>query len=65
MWFRWGGVKMIDAEMKEVLSRNICYFATSTKDGKPNVIPVGLVEPIDDSRILLVDVKMNKTRKKS
>ena len=54
---------MLDEEMKEVLRRNICYFATSTKDGKPNVIPVGLVEPIDDSRILLVDVKMNKTRR--
>ena len=54
---------MLDEEMKEDLRRNICYFATSTKDGKPNVIPVGLVEPIDDSRILLVDVKMNKTRR--
>lgn len=54
---------MLDEEMKEVLRRNVCYFATSTKDGKPNVIPVGLVEPIDDSRILLVDVKMNKTRR--
>ncbi|RLI74813.1 hypothetical protein DRP05_15685 [Archaeoglobales archaeon] len=54
---------MLDEEMKEVLRRNICYFATSTNDGKPNVIPVGLVEPIDNSRILLVDVKMNKTRR--
>jgi len=53
---------MLDEEMKEVLRRNICYFATSTKDGKPNVISVGLVEPIDN-RILLVDVKMNKTRR--
>jgi len=54
---------MLNEEMKEVLRRNICYFATSTEDGKPNVIPVGLVEPIDNSRILLVDVKMNKTRR--
>ncbi|WP_456329317.1 pyridoxamine 5'-phosphate oxidase family protein [Archaeoglobus sp.] len=54
---------MLTNELKEILGSNICYFATSTKDGMPNVIPVGLVEPIDDSRILIVDVKMNKTRK--
>ncbi len=54
---------MLDEKMKEVLRRNICYFATSTKNGKPNVVPVGLAEPIDDSRILLIDVRMNKTRK--
>ncbi|MBC7114947.1 MAG: uncharacterized protein PWR13_1252 [Archaeoglobi archaeon] len=54
---------MLTDEMREILGRNICYFATSSKDGKPNVVPVGLVEPIDDSRFLIVDVRMNKTRK--
>lgn len=49
--------------MKEALKDNICYFATSTKDGKPNVVPIGLVETIGDSQLMLVDVRMNKTRK--
>ena len=49
--------------MKDALKGNICYFATSSKDGKPNVVPMGLVEPIGDSQLMIVDVRMNKTRK--
>lgn len=48
--------------MKEVLKSNVCYFATSSKDGKPNVVPMGFVEAVDDSHIMIVDVYMNKTR---
>lgn len=48
--------------MKEVLKSNVCYFATSSKDGKPNVVPMGFVEAVDDSEIMIVDVYMNKTR---
>jgi len=53
----------LTAEIKEVLRDNICYFATASEDNKPNVVPVGLVEPISDSEVLLVDVLFNKTRK--
>jgi len=53
---------ILTQDMKEILKSNICYFATSSKDGKPNVVPMGLVEPIDDSTIMIVDVRMNKTR---
>jgi predicted pyridoxine 5'-phosphate oxidase superfamily flavin-nucleotide-binding protein len=48
--------------MKDILKSNICYLATSSKNGKPNVVPMGLVQPIDDSTVMIVDVRMNKTR---
>ncbi|MGD6932716.1 MAG: pyridoxamine 5'-phosphate oxidase family protein [Candidatus Bathyarchaeia archaeon] len=54
---------MLTQDMKDVLKSNICYFATSSQDGKPNVVPMGLVEPVDDSTIMIVDVRMNKTRR--
>lgn len=50
-------------DIKEVLENNIVYFATASQENKPNVVPVGLVEPISDSQVLLVDVRFNKTRK--
>ena len=53
----------LTAGIKEVLRDNICCFATASEDNKPNVVPVGLVEPISDSQVLLVDVLFNKTRK--
>lgn len=49
-------------EIKELLRSNISYLATATPDGKPNVVPVGLVEPISDDEVLLVDVRFDKTR---
>jgi predicted pyridoxine 5'-phosphate oxidase superfamily flavin-nucleotide-binding protein len=50
-------------DMKEVLRSNICYFATCSKDGKPNVVPIGLVESLSDSEVLVIDVRFDKTRK--
>lgn len=50
-------------DIKEILRTNISYFATSSRNNKPNVVPVGLVEPISDSEVLVVDVRFNKTRK--
>jgi len=50
-------------EIKEVLRDNISHFATASRDGKPNVVPVGVAEPISDNQVLLVDVLFNKTRK--
>ncbi len=47
--------------MKDILKSNVCYLATSSKNGKPNVVPMGLVQPIDDSTVMIVDVRMNKT----
>ncbi len=53
---------ILTQNMKDALKSNICYFATSSKDGKPNVVPMGFVETVDDSHIMIVDVYMNKTR---
>ena len=53
----------LTAAIKQVLRDNICYFATTSENNKPNVVPVGLVEPVNDSEVLLVDVLFNKTRK--
>jgi len=41
-------MQRLDESMKTVLRNNICYLATSSRDGVPNVIPVGLVEALDD-----------------
>jgi uncharacterized protein len=53
---------ILTQNMKDALKSNISYLATSSKDGNPNVVPMGFVEAIDDSHIMIVDVYMNKTR---
>lgn len=50
-------------EIKQMLDENFVYLATSTKEGKPNVVPVGLVRAISDNKVLIVDVLFKKTRK--
>lgn len=53
----------IDDKMKEVLSKTrIISFATSSKDGTPNVVPIGMftLQP-DDETIWVVDNFMKKT----
>jgi predicted pyridoxine 5'-phosphate oxidase superfamily flavin-nucleotide-binding protein len=49
-------------EIKQMLDENIIYLATSKLDGKPNVVPVGLVHAESDNEILIVDVRFNRTR---
>ncbi len=53
----------ITEEVKEVINNNIVHLATSSKDGKPNVVPVGLCRAISDHELLIVDVHFKKTRK--
>ncbi|MBA7531241.1 hypothetical protein ES705_23452 [subsurface metagenome] len=53
----------ITEEVKEVINNNIVHLATSSKDGKPNVVPVGLCRVISDHELLIVDVFFKKTRK--
>jgi predicted pyridoxine 5'-phosphate oxidase superfamily flavin-nucleotide-binding protein len=56
-------MQRLDDTMKLALRNNICYLGTCSKDCVPNVVPMGLVEVLDDSTIAVVDVLMNKTRK--
>ncbi|GAH88802.1 unnamed protein product, partial [marine sediment metagenome] len=55
-------MKMSD-EVKRVINNNFVHLATSSKDGKPNVVPIGLCRAISDHELLIVDVFFKKTRK--
>lgn len=50
-------------EVKRVINNNFVHLATSSKDGKPNVVPVGLCRAISDHELLIVDVYFKKTRR--
>lgn len=49
--------EMMDAVEKD----NVVFFATATKDGVPNVVPIGFARPIDEKTIMIVDNYMKKT----
>jgi predicted pyridoxine 5'-phosphate oxidase superfamily flavin-nucleotide-binding protein len=52
----------LNAEMKEAFSKmKVFSIATASKDGKPNVIPLGMVELINDETIWITDNFMNKS----
>lgn len=50
-------------EIREMINENIVHFATASRDGKPNVVPVGAIRAIGDSKLLIVDVLFDKTEK--
>lgn len=52
----------LTADMKEAFSKmKVFPLATASRDGTPNVIPVGIAELIDDETVWFVDNFMNKT----
>ncbi|MDD1693228.1 MAG: pyridoxamine 5'-phosphate oxidase family protein [Methanoregula sp.] len=52
----------LNADMKEAFSKmKIFPVATSSKDGNPNVIPLGMVELHNDETIWITDNFMNKS----
>jgi len=52
----------LNADMKEAFSKmKIFPVATASKDGTPNVIPLGMVELHNDETIWITDNFMNKT----
>lgn len=54
---------MMNAKIMEMLDDNVVYLATSTPNGVPNVVPVGLCKAINDRQLLIGDVLFDKTRK--
>lgn len=54
---------MMSEELMQMLDENLVYLATSTRDGKPNVVPIGLCHAINGHQLIIVDVLFNKTRK--
>ena len=52
----------LTAEMKEAFAKmKIFPVATASKDGTPNVVPIGVVELVSDDTIWITDNFMNKT----
>jgi len=52
----------LTAELKEAVSKmKVFPVATATKDGTPNVIPIAIVELVDDETLWITDNFMNKT----
>ncbi|MDD1686388.1 pyridoxamine 5'-phosphate oxidase family protein [Methanoregula sp.] len=52
----------LSAEMKEAFGKmKIFPVATASKEGTPNVVPIGVVELISDDTIWIVDNFMNKS----
>jgi predicted pyridoxine 5'-phosphate oxidase superfamily flavin-nucleotide-binding protein len=51
-------------DMKEVVDAAVrpFIFATASKDGKPNGVPIGFVKLFSDDEFILVDNFMQKTR---
>lgn len=52
----------LTAEMKEAfLKMKVFPVATASKDGVPNVVPIGIVELVSDDTIWITDNFMTKT----
>jgi uncharacterized protein len=57
-----GTMVKLTAEMKETFGKmKVFPVATATKDGTPNVIPLGIAELVSDDTVWFVDNFMNKT----
>ena len=56
-------VVVMSEEMQDIINENLVHLATSSKNGKPNVVPVGGIRAISDSELLIVDVLFDKTKK--
>ena len=54
---------VMSEEMQDMINENMVHLATASKDGKPNVVPVGGIRAISDSELLIVDVLFDKTKK--
>jgi len=48
--------------MNAVEKDNVVFLATATKDGVPNVVPIGFARPVDEKTIMIVDNYLKKTR---
>lgn len=57
-----GVLMVLNQEMMDSIEKNnLVFLATSTLDGTPNLVPIGLARPLDNKTVLLVANFMNKT----
>ncbi|MBU4535425.1 MAG: pyridoxamine 5'-phosphate oxidase family protein [Euryarchaeota archaeon] len=54
---------VLTKEMMEAIDKNLVFVATVSKEGVPNVVPIGFARPLDENTILIADNYMNKTIK--
>ena len=54
---------VMSEEIQETINGNLVHLATVSKEGKPNVVPVGGIRAISDNELLIVDVLFDKTKK--
>jgi hypothetical protein len=54
---------MIDADVRAIVeSAHLCFAATVTPDGKPNLSPKGTVRVLDDHHLFFLDIASPRTR---
>lgn len=53
---------MMTNEIKNIINNSLLYLATASKTGIPNVVPIGGAKALDENRILIIDVLLNKTK---
>lgn len=54
---------MIDADVRAIVeSAHLCFVATVTADGRPNLSPKGTVRVLDDHHLFFLDIASPRTR---
>jgi predicted pyridoxine 5'-phosphate oxidase superfamily flavin-nucleotide-binding protein len=56
-------VKLTDEIKESLTGTKIVFLATSSKEGTPNVVPIGAFKMLDDETFLISDQFFNKTLK--
>lgn len=56
-------VKLTDEIRESLTGTKVFFLATSSKDGRPNVVPIGAFKLLDDETALISDQFFNKTQK--
>ncbi len=54
-------VKLTDEIKESLTGTKIVFLATASKDGIPNVVPIGAFKLLDDERLLISDQFFKKT----
>ena len=50
-------------EIQDMINENVVHLATTSNDGKPNVVPVGDIRAMSESELPIVEVLFGKTKK--
>jgi len=56
-------VKLTDEIKESLTGTKVFFLATSSKDSRPNVVPIGAFKLLDDETALISDQFFSKTRK--